>query len=566
MMRRLLALLLVVGLAALSSASRVSSGPVARFDWFEYQGRDPVYEKTKVGPDEYVNPILAGFYPDPSIVRVGEDYYLVTSSFAYFPGVPIFHSRDLVHWTQIGHVLDRASQLPLDGLGISRGVFAPTLRYHDGTFYMITTLVDAGGNFFVTAKNPSGPWSDPIWLPEVDGIDPSIFFDDDGKAYVTNNGPPPEQPRYDGHRALWIQEFDVRTQKLVGPRAVIVNGGVDVSRQPIWIEGPHIFNVKGVYYLIAAEGGTGDQHSQVVFKSSSPLGPYQPFSGNPILTQRHLNPARPNLITSTGHVDFVETPKGDWWAVFLGCRPYADDLYNTGRETFLMPVRWIDGWPIVTRRDEVVPYIRRRPSLPRQSPGPVPMSGNLAVREEFDGSDLAPYWVFIRTPKERWYDLKSTPGSLSIRGRPAAFEAKAQPSFIGRRQQHAFASASVAMRFAPARAGDAAGLMAFQNDDYFFFLGVTLDDGKPVLRLEQRAGPKTGGTSVVLASTPLSERQDAPIYLKIDARGGEYNFSYALEPNEWIVLKAGADGTILSTKVAGGFVGTMLGMYAHAAE
>src|SRR5512138_3765852 len=164
--------------AALAVARAQTTPLVARFDWFSYQGRDPVYEKLAAAPDEYLNPILPGFYPDPSICRVGKDYYLVTSSFAYFPGVPIFHSRDLVHCTQIGHVLDRPSQLGVDSLGMSRGVFAPAIRYHAGTFYMITTLADAGGNFYVTAKNPAGPWSDPIWLRDVDGIDPSFFFDD----------------------------------------------------------------------------------------------------------------------------------------------------------------------------------------------------------------------------------------------------------------------------------------------------------------------------------------------------------------------------------------------------
>ncbi len=303
--------------------------------------------RSRRAPDQFFNPILAGFYPDPSITRAGDAYYLVTSSFVYYPGVPIFRSTDLVHWTQIGSVLDRPSQLHVDSAGISRGIFAPVIRYHDGTFYMITTLIDRGGNFIVTAKNPAGPWSDPIWLREVDGIDPSIFFDDDGRAYITNNGPPVETPLYEGHRAIWVQEYDVANKKMIGPRSVIVNGGVDLAKKPIWIEAPHILKVKGQYYLICAEGGTADQHSEVVFRSSSPLGPYTPYSGNPILTQRHLDPSRAFPVTSTGHADFVETQNGEWWAVFLGTRPYANDTYNIGRETFLLPVRWVDGWPVI---------------------------------------------------------------------------------------------------------------------------------------------------------------------------------------------------------------------------
>ena len=166
-----------------------AAGVEARFDWFEYAGDDSIYRVVHAGPGEYLNPILAGFYPDPTLCRQGDDYYLATSSFAYSPGVPLFTSRDLVHWHQIGSILDRPSQLNLDSAGVSRGIFAPSLNCRPGKFWMITTLVDRGGNFLVTATDPRGPWSDPVWLP-FDGIDPSLFFDDDGKVYIVNNGPP----------------------------------------------------------------------------------------------------------------------------------------------------------------------------------------------------------------------------------------------------------------------------------------------------------------------------------------------------------------------------------------
>lgn len=200
------------------------------------------------------NPILPGFYPDPSICRVGDDYYLVNSSFSFFPGVPIFHSTDLAHWKQLGHVLDRPSQLNLTDEWISAGIYAPSIRFNEGTFYMITTQMGGkGGNFFVTANDPAGPWSDPSWLPEIDGIDPSFFFDNDGKAYLINNGPVADgKPRYNGHRALWLQEVDLNTQMPVGKRVEILNGGIDPSTNPIWIEGPHLFNKNGYYYLLDA--------------------------------------------------------------------------------------------------------------------------------------------------------------------------------------------------------------------------------------------------------------------------------------------------------------------------
>jgi len=532
-----------------------------RFDWFEYRGDDSVYKVNRAAPNDYYNPILAGFYPDPTIIRVGDDYYIATSSFAYFPGVPIFHSKDLVTWTQIGHILDRPSQLNVDSAGVSRGIFAPALSYHDGTFYMITTLIDRGGNFYVTAKNPAGPWSDPVWLSEIDGIDPSFFFDDDGKSYILNNGPPVGEALYEGHRAIWIQQYDFGTRKLLGPRSVIVNGGVDLAKRPIWIEAPHIFKRDGTYYLICAEGGTADQHSEVVFRSQAVMGPYVPYSGNPILTQRHLDP-RPFPIETTGHADFVETPNGEWWAVFLGTRNYGRDLWNTGRETFLLPVAWADGWPTILTGRATVPYVHANPNLPRQAAAPVPHSGNFTVRDEFDTPTLAPYWEMLRTPRERWYDLASVRGSLTLRARPESLSGRGQPSFLARRQQHGSATASAAMWYVPTRPGDRAGIVAFQNESHYYFLGVVHDGTKPMLELRRRAWRGEQGDSVV-ASAPVAVSPKAPLYLQIRVREDRYDFLYATKPNAWQTLAADADGTMLSTKVAGGFVGTMFGIYAY---
>jgi xylan 1,4-beta-xylosidase len=548
-----------------------ASSTSASFDWFSYSGHDPIYDKTTIGKNQYLNPILAGFYPDPSIVRRGDDYYIVNSSFSYFPGVPIFHSKDLVHWTQIGSVLNRPSQLSIDTAGVSRGIFAPVIREHAGTFYLITTIADRG-NFIVTATDPAGPWSDPIWLPELDGkngYDPSLFFDDDGKAYVVNNGPPPGTPSYDGHRAIWLQEFDVATNKMVGPRTVIVNGGVDLAQKPIWIEAPHIFKHDGKYFLICAEGGTADQHSEVVFRSDSPRGPYVPGPINPILTQRHLAPARAFPITSTGHADFVETPAGDWWAVFLGVRPYGDNLYNTGRETFLLPVRWTNGWPVILAGDEVVPYSHQRPLLAATAPPTTPTSGNFSVRDDFTAGPLAPYWMTVRTPRDAFYDFTSHPGFITIKARHASLGSRAQMSFAGRRQQHINATVATSVIYAPRRAGDVAGLVAFQTDDFYYSLAVALVNGVRSVELTERDGRRRGGP-VAIASAPLKGSPNAPVFLKIDARGDKYDFSYGTVAGEWILLKAGADGTILSTKVAGGFssnfVGAVFAMYAYSAR
>ena len=404
------------GALAIGAALTIGAAPAAQrtgasavFERFTYSGRS--LEQIRPATDEYRNPILAGYYPDPSIVRVGDDYYLINSSFAHFPGIPIFHSRDLVKWTQIGNAIDRPDQLDLSGRSVSEGVFAPDISYHDGTFYIVNTCVRCGGNYVITARNPAGPWSRPTWL-DFDGIDPSLYWEGD-KAYLVNNGPPDETPRYDGHRAIWVQEFDPHRLALVGKRVQIVNGGVDISKEPSWIEGPHLLKHDGAYYLIAAEGGTADNHSEVVFRSDSVFGPFTPFAGNPILTQRALDPARPHPITSAGHAMLVQTQKGDWWATFLATRPYGEDLYNIGRETFLLPVTWRDGWPIILAPGKAIPFALKKPDLPAQPAPRLPTSGDFSYTVDFDKGPLGPAWIGIRTPRAPIYAGPSGPLSKS---------------------------------------------------------------------------------------------------------------------------------------------------------
>ena len=544
--------------ASLAGASPPQRSSVARFDWFEYRGDDG---RPEPGAAEYANPVLQGFYPDPSIVRVGSDYYLVNSTFDWFPGIPVWHSRDLVHWSQIGNAVDRSSQLNFGKLNLSnQGVYAPDISWHAGRFYIVNTCVGCGDNFVITAKSPAGPWSDPTFLPELNGgIDPSLFFDADGSAWVVNNGPPPEKPRYEGHRAIWLQQFDPRTLKTFGPRRVLVDGGVHPEQNPIWIEGPHIFKRDGVYYLIAAEGGTAENHSEVVFRSAHVTGPYVPFAGNPILTQRDLPRDRPNPITSTGHAEFVQTDAGEWWTVFLGVRPYADDQFNTGRETFLMPVEWKDGWPRITSPGEVVPWIAKRPALPAQPKPAVPTSGAFTVRDDFNGSLLPPYWMMMRNPDGEWWRISG--GALELDARPVRLGDMANPSLLARRQQHLNASATAKISFDPTSDGAEAGLVALQNDEFWYFLAVGREQGGRVIRVRRRAGAQDAVAGTILASAALAS--NAPIELRISAHGGSYDFEWSTDGKLWHALVKGADGTVLSTKRAGGFVGAVFGLYAH---
>ena len=538
-----LSALLLGGIGSVASAS-----DAPRFSRFSYDGH--TQEQAKVGPNQYRNPILSGYYPDPSVTRVGDDYYLVLSSFAHFPGLPIFTSKDLVNWTQIGNAIDRPGQLDFTGMKTSQAVFAPDISYHDGTFYIVNTCVECKGNFVITARNPAGPWSDPIWLP-FEGIDPSIFWEGD-KAYIVNNRAPAEPPRYDGHRAIWIQEYDWRAGKMVGESTQLINGGVDLSKKPVWIEGPHIFRKDGYYYLTAAEGGTSVNHSQVVLRSKQLRGPYQPFADNPILTQRDLNPGRRDPVTSAGHATLVQTQNGDWYATFLAVRPYEGDYYNIGRETFLLPVTWKDGWPIILPKGKAIPFVASKPRLPAGRPGPVPTSGDFGYIDEFDGRTLAMQWMGVRTPRAPVYRVEG--GDLVLGHGTPIGDLTGAPAFVGRRQQHHNATISTTMRFAPDADGDRAGLVAMQSDRNYLFFGVSRTAGKSMLSLYAT----DQGKDRLIASVPAPT---GPVTLTIRAMGDRMTFAYATTNGER-TLATDVDARFLSTKAAGGFVGTLVGPYA----
>jgi alpha-N-arabinofuranosidase len=501
------------------------------------------------------NPILPGFYPDPSICRVGSDYYLVNSSFSYFPGVPIFHSTDLVNWKQIGHILDRPSQLKLNNQGISQGIYAPSIRYHDGTFYMVTTLIGGeGGNFFVTAKNPAGPWSEPTWIREVDGIDPSFFFDENGKAYLVNNGPPPANVSlYNGHRALWLQEFDVKNQQLTGERKVIVNAGTDISKKPIWIEGPHIYQKNGFYYLMAAEGGTGEAHSEVIFRSKDIWGPYEVYAANPILTQRDLPADRPNPITCAGHADLVETPNDDWVSVFLACQPYIGDYYNTGRQTFFNPVDWSSGWPVILEKGKVIPEETTSPLKPEE--GKVSFYESSANwKDDFEEEVLKMEWNFIRTPSEEWYELKDK--SLIIHARPVSISEVGNPSFIGRRLQFANSHFTAALNLEKDKDMEA-GIVLFQNEKFYYKMVVQ--------QVADSSFLVVSSATETIYKTPLPKYKPGnDIFLRFKSMENIVFCEYSLNNKTWIPSGLTLDGKMLSTKVAGGFVGAYYGLYAYA--
>lgn len=537
------------------------SPKTARFDPFVYStGNEETDAGNSVQSDSaaascIANPLLPGCYPDPSICRVGNDYYLVNSSFAFYPGVPIWHSTDLKEWKQLGYVLNRPSQLPLkDGLRISGGIYAPDIKYnpHNKLFYMITTAVDGGGNFFVTTDDPKkGEWSDPIFLPEVGGIDPGFLFDKDGKAYIVNNDAPAGKPEYSGHRAIWIREFDWKNNRTVGKQKVIIDGGVDKSQHPSWIEGPHLYHIDDTYYLMAAEGGTGPNHCEVIFSASSPFGPFKPCSINPILTQRDLPQDRPAPVTCTGHADLVQTPAGDWYAVFLAVRPYRDGHDVMGRETFLLPVSWKDGQPVILPAGETIRYTDRP----------------LAPTPLWTANGLADEAFFIRTPQSTYYDITSD-GQLTLTARSVRIGDRRQPSAIGRWITANEFCAQTAVGFAPTAPEDFAGIILFHNDECNIRFGKTMDgQGNPCLKLTAcSVGKPATETTVPLQASDA----DKKVYLKVTGKemqaaekGVYYTFSYSFSPNQdWKQAGEPVSADLLSTQTAGGFTGTMTGIYA----
>ena len=504
------------------------------------------------------NPIMKGFYPDPSIVQVGSDYYLVNSTFSYFPGLPILHSKDLKNWKQIGNVIDRPSQMDFMGERLTRGLFAPGISYYKGVFYVTCTDIDNDGNFVATATDPAGPWSNPIKIPQVRGIDPSIYFDEDtDKAYIIYNSDAPDyKPLYPGHRTIRMYEFDYKNLKVVGEEKQLVNGGVDLSKKPVWIEGPHIMKREGWYYLYAAEGGTSVNHSEVILRSKDVWGPYVPYEGNPILTQRELPSDRPNAITSAGHAQFLKGPDGKDYMIFLAVRPYEGDYYNTGRETFIAPVTWTeDGWPMAEHGEKELKYFYEADWKEVKQKNALPQNGNFDYTIKLK-KGLSPEFLFMRTIDKSSYEI--TKKGLKLNLKPETVMDLANPSFIGKRQQHLNSTAETEISFSPKSENEKAGLTILQSESHFYYICKSIEAGNEVVQL-YKGIPRQKEMELVTSAPLLSSGN---LKLKIESHGDYYNFYFSESGDDFKLLKDHVDGKFLSTKEAGGFLGALYGMYA----
>lgn len=540
------------------------------FTQVEYSGNDQVYNDNPLEADEFYNPILQGCYPDPAITRKGDDYFLVSSSFAMFPGVPIFHSNDLVNWTQVGHVLDRTSQLKVHDTGISAGVYAPAIKYNpnNDTFYMITTQFAGDfGNIVVKTNDPFKGWSDPIKL-KFNGIDPSMFFDEDGKAYVVHNDAPDQgKELYNGHRVIKIWDYDVENDQVIaGSDKIIVDGGVDLSKKPIWIEAPHIYKKNGKYYLMCAEGGTGGWHSEVIFISDNPRGPYKPAPSNPILTQRHFPKDRPNKVDWAGHADIVEGPDGKYYGVFLAIRPNEKDRVNTGRETFILPVDWSGEFPVFENGlVPMEPKLKMPEGVENKTGqnGYFP-NGNFTFTEDFTSEKLDYRWIGLRGPREEF--ISTTKKGLQIQPFEVNIKEVKPTSTLFHRQQHKNFSFETTLDYTPASEKDLAGLVALQNEHSNYVFGITKKGEEYYLLLERNEKPRRSRQveSKIVASTVIDVEN--PVHLKVQANGDNYEFSYSTNGTDFVNLGGTVSGDILSTNVAGGFTGCLLGLYATSAN
>ena len=514
------------------------------------------------------NPIIPGFYPDPSICRVGDDYYLVCSSFELCPGIPLFHSRDLAHWEQLCYVMTPENGFHMEKNTFNGGVMAPTIRYHNGTFYVINCNFSDKGNFIVTAQDPAGPWSEPHWLTDVPGIDASIFFDEDGKCFIMGTGENWPDGKGGLRQGIWAAEYDVENFRMAGEPVALWGGALAGAASP---EAPHIYHIGDWYYLLIAEGGTEYFHAVTIARSRSVFGPYEGYSGNPILTMRHMG--KHALIQNAGHADLVELPDGSWYGVFLASRLIGGVSKNLGRETFIVPVRWEDDWPLFTpdtgRVEAEYPFPDCLPWSPLEEK---------PFRDDFDSSVLDLNWSFWGTPYEKFWSIADS--KLSLHCLPQSlvdplralsmevvFSRENYVSFLAHRRRQPHCRFTCSMRFTPSGA-ESAGIAVIQAMNHQVHLQLSRAGGEQKLELllftadYDRLPFIPGFTSVtnrsVLASVPWPADE---VVLEMELVENDYIFRYGPDEQHLTELSR-ADGALINPEKVGCMVGEMLGIFA----
>lgn len=494
------------------------------------------YAKGQDAPTTFENPIFPGFNPDPSICRVNDDYYLVTSSFTWYPGIPIYHSKDLVNWELIGHGLNRPDMIGMNGLNDNDGIWAVTIRYHEGIFYLITTAHKSGENFYLTATDPRGPWSDPVWLKDAPGIDPSLFWDDDGRCYYTGN-------RWDfksawpAQCAVWMQELDLKQKRLVGERKILAYGH---ANNATYAEGPHIYKIEGKYLLLMAEGGSSYHHAVTVHHSNVLWGPYVADRVNPVLSHRHLGMQYP--IQNLGHADLVQTQYGDWYSVVLGVRP-MEGYTPLGRETFLCKVGFEGSTPLYNPGYGVVLPEQERPNLPWT---PVKSTPD---RDEFANDELTPGWYSVRIPQKQFYRLEK--GVLEVSPQPEVIDSLVNAAMLIRKIRHHAFTAMTQLNFKPKNDSEEAGLVVYRTANGYYTL---MKDKSGVTLAKKYLGKKS-----VVQRIPYTKDE---VYLKVTANGLDVNFSFGEDPEHLTPIGGTQRLDAISDNPFNKFNGPGVGVYA----
>jgi len=501
-------------------------------------------QNSKMTEQGFQNPVIPGYYPDPSICRVGDDFYLVNSTFQFFPGVPVFHSKDLIHWEQIGNVLDRASQVDLSYGGASSGIYAPTIRYNEGKYYMITTNINMlyqrkTGNFIVTADNPAGPWSEPVFIDGVNGIDPSLYWEN-GKMYLC----------WSAMNHIALVELDTQTFQFKGQPRNVWDGDGDSSP-----EGPHIYKKDGYYYLLIAEGGTEMGHKVNIARSRNIDGPYTSNPSNPILTQKRRDSVS-SVLQGTGHPDLVQAVDGSWWMVYLGFRDTVGKQHHLlGRETCLAPVTWEENaWPVVNGKGWVDIDMRHVKTLPQVL---MPQQANHVDFK--NGRKLGFEWIYINNPVEQNYSYANNQLQLRATG-VSIDDAKRTPTFVARRQTDVNCVVTTSMTLKDGKAGDRAGLTVYMEPRGHYDVALVAGaDGSLQVELSYRLGELKHVAKTVKLNT-----KDA-IQFKVDVTNTHYAFSYSTDGNNFQPLGK-MDSFFLSTETMGGFTGMLFGLFAEGNE
>lgn len=508
--------------------------------------------------NQFINPIISGGYPDPSITTDGEYFYIVNSTFEYFPGLPIHRSKDLVNWELIGHGLHREKQasgsVNLVDVRSNDGIHAPTIRYHKGVYHIISTNVYRGKNekqqtmvnFVITATDPKGPWSDPYVIKGAPGIDPDIFFDDNGTVWYVGQGAA-RNPSFPGEGEIWIQQLDPTTWQLQGQRHYLWTGACG----GVWAEGPHMYKIGDTYYLLIAEGGTGHDHAIMVAQADSPTGPFRSNPRNPILTSRHLS--YKYWVGKTGHGDLVQLEDGRWFMVALGVRTDVNGASNMGRETFLVPVEWElsdrnDLWPVVAPMSGKVDRYVDLPFKERQQYYAPQFS------DDFESDTLNLQWNFRRVPERDRFVLRPGESMLRINASPNLPEDQERTSFVGFRQTETDFNYQVRLEFAPKQDRTEGGIMLMQKDNNYISYSVTKEQGQHYLQV---AVATPGNEREVLKKLKLEDYQGS-IVLKVSSQFGRYEYRFALDDStEDQVMHTTANDLILYS----GYTGAYLGLF-----